>query len=207
MLDPVTICVVDDDDGVRQSLDLLLRSVGMQVEAFDSARAFLEAEAYQRCACLICDIRMPEMTGLELQDALAAAGVELDIIMLSGHGDVPTAVRAIKNGAFEFLEKPFDDHVLMDVIARVVERRTLRSGGDARRAETLACYETLTPRERDVMAEMLTGAPNKLIGHTLGVSPRTVEVHRSRILQKMEVRNLSQLVRRALEAGIGTRRP
>jgi len=206
MSEEPTVVVVDDDDGVRDSVRVLLESVGLQVITFPSATAFLESGVPEDCTCLISDVRMPGMTGIQLQEALTAAGIEIDIIMLTGHGDVRTAVQALKNGAVEFLEKPFDDEELIAAIGRILKRRAESSNGRAQRSLLLARYETLTPREREVLAEMLTGAPNKVIGHTLGVSPRTVEVHRARVLQKMEATNLPHLMRLALAAGLDRRR-
>lgn len=206
MSEEPTVVVVDDDDGVRDSVRVLLESVGLRVVTFPSATAFLDAGVPEDCTCLISDVRMPGMTGIQLQEALTAAGIEIDVIMLTGHGDVRTAVQALKNGAVEFLEKPFDDEELIAAIGRILKRRAESSNGRAQRSLLLARYETLTPREREVLAEMLTGAPNKVIGHTLGVSPRTVEVHRARVLQKMEATNLPHLMRLALAAGLDRRR-
>src|SRR5690606_25315514 len=162
MSEEPTVVVVDDDDGVRDSVRVLLESVGLQVITFPSATAFLESGVPEDCTCLISDVRMPGMTGIQLQEALTAAGIEIDIIMLTGHGDVRTAVQALKNGAVEFLEKPFDDEELIAAIGRILKRRAESSNGRAQRSLLLARYETLTPREREVLAEMLTGAPNKV---------------------------------------------
>lgn len=197
-----TIAVVDDDDGFRESLCTLLEADGFAVEPFASAMAFLESETGLSCDAVVCDLRMPRMTGLELQETLRDAGSHLAVIILSGHADVPTAVRALKSGALEFLEKPVDAEILLAAVRRAVEQKATQAARRMQRAEVRARYDSLTPREREVLAEMLTGHPNKVIGHSLGVSPRTVEVHRSRILHKMQVRNLSHLLRVVLDTGL-----
>lgn len=204
--DPV-IAVVDDDGAVRDSLRLLLLTSGYQVAAFSSPLDFLESDAPERCACLVVDVRMPEMTGLEVQERLVAAGRALPVIVMTGHGDVPLAVSAMKAGAVDFIEKPFDEDVLLTAL-----RTALSRPGPARAAamvaeegpspDMLARLSALTPREQDVLQGLVDGKPNKIIAFDLSISPRTVEIHRARVMEKMRADSLSQLVRLALAAGI-----
>jgi two-component system, LuxR family, response regulator FixJ len=197
------IFIVDDDDAVRDSLELLLRSSGFaSVVAYASARHFLAEAAPMPGECLLLDVRMPDMDGLELQEELNRRGIRLPVIIMTGHGDVPIAVRAMKAGAMDFIEKPFSDELLVDCV-----RRARRQAEEARREGAEADdvrrrLQILTPRERDVLQGMIAGHPNKLIAHALGISPRTVEIHRARVMDKMAARSLSALVRMALAAGI-----
>ncbi len=206
MTDRPMICVIDDDRGFAESLRCLLESEDFEVRLYEGGRAFLDQKGWRGCACLVVDVQMPGMSGLELQDHLVATGNKLPLIVLTGHADVPTAVRALKNGALDFLQKPFADCAFLDAVQRAVEARDGQTLREAERTLTSERYATLTPREQEVLSEMLTGQPNKVIAHRLGVSPRTVEVHRARILQKMGVPNLSRLIRTAIETGIGCQR-
>jgi len=190
-----TVFVVDDDPAMRKSLCWLIESVGLAVETFESAQAFLDAYDSNRSGCLVLDMRMPGMSGLELQDRLRDNGVDLPAIIVTGYGDVPTAVRAMKRGAVDFMEKPFSDQILLnriqDALKRDLDRRALRK----RVAAVAACAERLSPREREVMDRVVQGKPNKVIAAELGLSPKTIEVHRARVMEKMEARSLADLIR------------
>jgi two-component system response regulator FixJ len=193
------ILVVDDDNAVRESTCALLKSAGLKVKDYASAKALL-ADHPQTGSCLIADIRMPEMDGLELQEEVVRRGIDLAIIIMTGHGDVPLAVRAMKAGALDFIEKPFDDETMLSSVRRALE---INKQTRDRRAEAKAAQELLallTPRERTVLEQLVAGRSNKIAAHELGISPRTIEIHRARIMDKMNARNLSDLVRIALAA-------
>lgn len=196
-----TVYVVDDDDAVRDSLALLLEAAGLRVEAFAGAAEALRRCRDQRPACVVTDVRMPEMDGLELQQQLSRLHARLPVIVITGHGDVPLAVQAMKAGAADFIEKPFSDQVILASIEAAVVRggRGAASTVTGKFAERLA---RLTPRERDVFHQLIVGHPNKVIAHNLSISARTVEIHRARVMEKMEVRSLPELVRLAIEAGV-----
>lgn len=199
------VFVVDDDADVRDSLCALLESAGLRAEAFASPKKFLASAAPTRSGCLIADIRMPEMDGLELQQQLSNRGAKLAVIIITGHGDVPLAVRAMKAGAIDFIEKPFDDEILLASV-----RRALAVGERAREEVALANtakerIAALTPRERQVLELLVTGKQNKVIAHELEISPRTIEIHRAHLMDKMQVRSFSELVRLAIAAGISPR--
>jgi len=196
-----TVFVVDDDAAVRDSLAFLLEAAGFAVRTFDSAEAFLDALRPDWAGCLLTDVRMPGLSGVELQETLARRGVELPVIVMTGHGDVPLAVRAMKAGAVDFLEKPFDDAQLIERLRQCRAEDAARRARRAARAHRREALERLTPRERQVLACLVAGKPNKIIAAELGISPRTVEVHRARVLEKLEARSLPELVRIALEAG------
>jgi two-component system response regulator FixJ len=198
------IYIVDDDDAVRESLSALLESFGYETMTFESAAAFLAICNSVTAGVLLADIRMPDMDGLELLERVGLICRGLGVVIITGHGDVPLAVRAIKSGAVDFLEKPFTTEI---VIAAV--ENALRQGDSARRnasdnAEITARLDQLTAREREVMEGLVAGLPNKTIAYDLGISPRTVEIHRARVMDKMQANSLSELVRLALKAGIGT---
>jgi two-component system response regulator FixJ len=198
-----TIFIVDDDEAVRDSLQALLQAMGFkQISAYESSLRFLEAAKPQPGDCLLLDLRMPDMDGLELQTELNRRAVRLPVIVMTGHGDVPIAVRAMKAGAADFIEKPFPDDLLIDSVRRALalSAATLRVSEEV--SETVRRLGTLTAREREVLEGMVTGHPNKVIAHDLGISPRTVEIHRARVMEKMDARSLSALVRMALAAGI-----
>lgn len=197
------IYIVDDDPAIRDSLLLLLQSAGFaNVVAYASAREFLARAVPTVGECLLLDVRMPDMDGLELQQELNRRGIRLPVIVMTGHGDVPIAVRAMKAGASDFIEKPFSDDLLLDCVRRARQHAAEASREDAAAEETRRRLETLTPRERQVLEGMVTGQPNKLIAFDLGISPRTVEIHRARVMEKMQARSLSALVRMALAAGV-----
>jgi two-component system response regulator FixJ len=202
MADPILI--VDDDADVRDSLRALLESAGFEVRDFDSAKAVLAEGALAKGACLIADIRMPDMDGLALQEELVNRRVGIPVIIVTGHGDVPLAVRAMRAGAIDFIEKPFDDELLLKSI-----ERALQIGKDSRNqasfAETAAArVGQLTERERQVLERLVAGQPNKVIAYELDISPRTVEIHRAHVMEKMQARSLSDVVRFALAAGVNS---
>jgi two-component system, LuxR family, response regulator FixJ len=192
------ICVVDDDDSVRDSLRELLESSGYAVEDYNSAIRFLASDAVTRCQCLIADVRMPEMDGMALQRELTRRGHRLPIIVVTGHGDIPLAVRALKAGAADFLEKPFNDEALLAGIRSAIEiaEAAPKAGADA--AVVAARMNALTEREREVLELLVLGHANKVVAQKLTISFRTVEIHRARVLSKMEARSIAELVRLVL---------
>ena len=194
--------VIDDDEAMRDSLEFLLDTAGLRVRASASAKAFLKTIPDPALGCVVTDIRMPDMTGLELIKALRAAGHDYPVIVITGHGDVALAVEAMKAGVIDFIEKPFDDETLLAAIAIALDRSP-SSAGEAspeRQAITERLAE-LSPRERDVLRGVIDGKPNKVIAYDLGISPRTVEVYRANLMTKMRAASLSELVRMALVAG------
>jgi two-component system, LuxR family, response regulator FixJ len=192
--------VIDDDEAIRESLSLLLESAGLSVRTYASATAFLGALPNLGVGCVLIDVQMPGLNGLELQRRLTQLGIRLPVIVMTGHGDVPIAVEALKAGATDFLEKPFDDVQLLAVVSSALaasEQTHDEAIAMARIAERLA---SLTPREREVLGHLVAGQPNKTIAYDLGASPRTIEVHRARVMEKMGARSLSELVRFAIAA-------
>jgi FixJ family two-component response regulator len=191
------VYIVDDDRAVRDSLSLLLNSVGIGNQTFDSATAFLAAFQPDRIACLVADIRMPVMSGLELQNELKARKATIPVIFITGHGDVPMAVNAMKDGAMDFLTKPFRDQDLLDRVRAALSGSRAEFDSTLKIKDVRERYESLTPRETEVMELVVKGSANKVIAMDLGVSQRTVELHRARVMQKMSVRSLAELVRLA----------
>lgn len=191
---PEWVFVVDDDLSVREALSSLIRSVGLRVETYPSAAAFLEAERPPGVACLILDVRMPGLSGLELQSRMAQSGPAIPIIFITGHGDIPMTVRAIKAGAVEFLPKPFRDQDLLDAIAQSLAQARAAQQARAATQAVRARFETLTPREREVLALMVQGLRNKQSADRLGISEVTVKVHRHHVMEKMGARSLPMLV-------------
>lgn len=198
MTDDTTVFIVDDDEAVRDSLGFLMQSVGLKARSFESAQAFLDAYQSHDAGCLVLDIRMPGMSGLELQERMNGAGITIPIIFISGHGDVPMAVRALKAGAFDFIQKPFNDQTLLDCVQRAIQEDMGRREERAARSDVMQRIESLTPREREVLDLVVAGHPNKVIGAELGVSQKTVEAHRARVMEKLEAKSLSELVRLSL---------
>jgi two-component system, LuxR family, response regulator FixJ len=196
-----TIFVVDDDAAVRDALKLLLRSVGQAVETFGSAQEFLEAYSEDRPGCLVLDIRMPGMSGLELQQRLNEKHSILPIIFITGHGDVPMAVEAMQAGAVDFIQKPFRDQDLIDRINQALEKDGSNRAALGERNDIRRRLETLTPREREVLDLVVHGKANKVIAGDLKLSQRTVEIHRARVMEKMQASSLAHLVRMVLEVG------
>ena len=199
--DPI-VFVVDDEPAIRDSLALLLRSVGLPTRTFESAQSFLDAFRPVPNSCLLADVRMPGMSGLELQETLRARGLKVPVIVLTGHGDIAMAVRAMKAGAADFIEKPYNDQVLIDAVHRALaaSQGAPVSPPAADRAAVEARIATLSPREREVMQLVVEGKPNKVIATRLGLSTRTVEVHRAKVMEKMQAASLAELVRLALAA-------
>jgi len=194
-LNAATIYVVDDDDGMRRALSLLLNTVGYKTAAFASPKDFLDTFKPDAAGCLVLDIRMPGMSGLELQQHLNRMGSMLPVIFITGHGDVPMAVQAMKEGAFEFVQKPFRDQDLLDRINHALEQDKENRSSLARSADVLQRIESLTPREKQVMGLVVDGAANKVIAIDLGLSERTVEIHRAKVMEKMGARSVAHLVK------------
>ena len=197
---PATVFVVDDDDAVRTSLRLLLKSVGLPVETFGSAQEFLDSFDADRAGCLVLDIRMPGMSGLELQQKLNEMHAITPIVFITGHGDVPMAVEAMQHGAVDFIQKPFRDQDLIDRINQALERDKENRAGLKERDAIRRRMEQLTPREREVLDLVTQGKANKVIAGDLNVSQRTVEIHRARVMEKMGASSLAHLVRMVIEA-------
>lgn len=195
-----TVFVIDDDDAVRDALGMLIRSVGLEDAPFASALAFLEHYSSELRGCLLVDIRMPGMSGMDLQEELLARGSALPIIFITGHGDVQMAVKAMRRGAFDFLLKPFHDQELLDRIHHALKLDSERHDEQAALQEIQRRLDTLTPRERQVMGLVVEGLANKVIASKLGLSQRTVELHRAKVMDKMQATSLAQLVRIAMRA-------
>ena len=190
--------VIDDDADVRQSLAFLLTAAGFAVRVHESAVAFLAVLAEAREGCVVTDIRMPQMNGLELQRRLGELKAGLPVIVMTGHGDVPLAVEAMKAGAVDFIEKPFDDEVLLSAVRAALARRARESARDALTLEIRDRFKRLSEREREVLNRLVAGKANKMIAFELGISPRTVEIYRANVMTKMQADSLSELVRMAL---------
>jgi two-component system, LuxR family, response regulator FixJ len=190
-----TVFVVDDDPAIRESLRWLIESVGLNVKVFPTAQEFLEGYDPSTPGCVVLDIRMPGMSGLDLQNELATREIPVPIIIITGHAEVPVAVRALKAGAMDFIEKPFSDQLLLDRIRRAIEVDAQSRRVRSEQAEVAARLGQLTPREREVMDLVIAGKANKVIASELGLSPKTVEVHRAHVMKKMQVASLADLVR------------
>ncbi|HEX7060897.1 MAG TPA: response regulator [Woeseiaceae bacterium] len=190
-----TVFIVDDDRNILRAMQFLLKSVGLRSEVFASGDEFLEAFDAKRPGCLVLDIRMPGLGGLELQERLLGIRSSLPIIFVTGHGDVPMAVEAMQKGAFDFVQKPFSEDDLLGRIQAALAADRRERDEQARRADVASRLGLLTAREREVMELVVTGKPNKVIAYELGVSQRTVEIHRARVMDKMQARSLADLVR------------
>ena len=198
-----TVFVVDDDEAVRSSLRLLLKSVGLAAVALPTAQEFLSKYDPQQPGCLILDVRMPGMSGLELQEQLNVRGAMIPVIFITGHGDVPMAVEAMQQGAFDFLQKPFRDQDLIDRIQRALSKDQANRAELREKSRVRERLQTLTPREREVLDLVTSGKPNKIMAADLGVSQRTVEIHRARVMEKMNASSLAQLVRMVMDMNEG----
>jgi RNA polymerase sigma factor (sigma-70 family) len=189
------VFVIDDDPSVRTSLKFLINTVGLQVESFDSAEAFLSGKSLDRPSCLVLDVRLHGMSGLDFQRELTARSLCTPIVFITGHGDIPMSVRAMKAGAVEFLTKPFRDQDLLDAIRIALERDQARRDQEKKAKELQQCFDSLTPREREVVSMVVSGMLNKQIAGQLGTAENTVKVHRSRAMEKMHAQSVADLVR------------
>jgi len=193
------VMVVDDDSGVRNAMRILLKSVGLDSVLYASAQEFLAAYQPAQPGCLLLDIRMPGMSGLELQQQLNLRGAVIPVIFMTGHGDVPMAVEAMQQGAFDFLQKPFRDQDLLDRIQKAIAKDAQSRASLGEHERIRAHLQTLTAREREVLDLMTQGKQNKVIAQDLGVSPRTIEIHRARVMEKMNAQSVAELVRMMLD--------
>lgn len=200
MADEVSVHIVDDDDAIRDSLSFLLRTAGITARTYESPLPFLEAMPIASPSCVITDVRMPEMTGMDLIRRLQGIDPELPVIVITGHGDVPLAVEAMKLGAVDFIEKPFDDEVLLASVRSALKRQTRSGQAEGEREAAVARLASLSTRERQVLDGLVAGSPNKTIAFDLGISPRTVEVYRANLMTKTQASSFSELVRTALLA-------
>ncbi len=196
------VYVVDDDDAMRDSLNFLLAAAGFSVLVFDSATSFLAALPSGQVGCFVTDVRMPGMDGIELLKRVKATNPHLSVVVMTGHGDVPLAVAAMKLGAADFIEKPFEDERLVETIRAALDGAESTANGEAASAELFARVESLSPRERQVMQGLVEGLSNKAIARDYDISPRTVEVYRANLMTKMQAANLSELVRMAMRVGV-----
>jgi len=196
------VFIIDDDPLYRGSTERLVRSVGLRVQSFESAREFLSSRRPNVASCLVLDVRMPGLSGLDLQLELAKVGVQMPIIFVTGHGDIPMSVQAMKAGAVEFLAKPFRDQALLDAINQAIERDRVTRRQRARSVELRRRYESLGPREREVFECVVSGMLNKQIADKLGTTERTIKFHRGQIMRKMEAKSVAELVRFAYGLGI-----
>jgi len=197
------VMVVDDDSGVRNAMRALLKSVGISATLYPSAQEFLAAFDPHQPGCLLLDIRMPGMSGMDLQQELNLRGAVVPVIFMSGHADIPMAVEAMQHGAFDFLQKPFRDQDLLDRIQRAIAKDTERRLALGERSRIKTHLESLTDREREVLELLTKGKQNKQIAQELGVSPRTIEIHRARVMEKMDAQSVAELVRMMLDLGNG----
>lgn len=204
MSDRKLVHIVDDEEAIRRSASFMLKTSGYAVETWANGAEFLKEIRHVPEGCILLDVRMPEMDGLEVQQALLERGVTMPVIVLTGHADVSIAVRAMKAGAVDFLEKPFEKAVLIGSIETAFARIAAADTVVARSAEAEVVLAILTPREREVLEGLAQGLPNKTIAYDLGISPRTVEVHRANLMAKLDVRSLSDALRLAFAAGLGT---
>lgn len=204
MTDKKLIHVVDDEDTVRRSVTFMLKTSGYQVETWSSGQAFLKEVKHAEHGCILLDVRMPEIEGLEVQRMLAERGVTMPIVIMTGHGDISIAIRAMKGGAVDFLEKPFEKAVLIGAIEEAFQRIANATNLSLRAVEAETILGALTAREREVLDGLAKGLPNKTIAYDLNISPRTVEVHRANVMTKLDVRSLSDALRIAFAAGLGT---
>jgi FixJ family two-component response regulator len=197
-----TIFVIDDDASLRKSLSRLLRSMGFKAEAYESAERFLERERYQGVGCVILDVRMPGLSGMDLHDVLIKGGNDLPIVFISGHGNIPMSVQAMKKGAIDFLPKPFDEKELLAAVESAVDRDRKKKSEAAEKVAVLHHIEMLTPREYELLPYIVSGMLNKQIAFKLGIAEKTVKIHRRRIMEKLGAHSIQELVRLAEKASI-----
>jgi len=203
MTDKPLVHLVDDDEAIRRSASFMLRTSGFVVKTYASGQELLAVGKQLEAGCILLDVRMPGMDGLEVQQALLEQGTRLPVVVMTGHGDVSVAVQAMKAGAVDFLEKPFEKAQLLSALQEGMERLSQAGGRVARADEASARLDVLTPREREVLAGLVRGHPNKTIAYDLGISPRTVEIHRANVMSKLGVASLSEALRIAFAAGMG----
>jgi FixJ family two-component response regulator len=197
-----TVFIIDDDASVRTSLERLLRSAGFDVETFATAELFLEREHYDGIGCLVLDVRMPGISGIDLQNELSKADYSMPIVFITGHGNIPMGVQAIKKGAVDFLAKPFDDEELLQAVREAIEKDNQARAGHAEVHNIRGRLELLTPRELEILRYVITGMLNKQIAYELGIAEKTVKVHRGRVMEKLGVGSVAELVRLAEKADI-----
>jgi two-component system response regulator FixJ len=202
MTEKSVIHVIDDDDALRDSLQFLLSAAGYETRVYESAESFLQLPPQNMGGCIITDVRMPGMSGIELLRELKKIAPLLPVVVMTGHGDIPLAVEAMKLGAIEFIEKPFDDEVLIASVGNAIGQIEQGSRKESQRAQILAKLAQLSPRERQVLDGLIAGNANKVMAFDLGISPRTVEIYRANVMTKMEANSLSDLVRMAILAGV-----
>lgn len=202
MSNDAVVHVIDDDDAARESLEFLLRSAKFKVRSYDSAKNFLGAVSGLRSGCVITDVRMPEINGIELLRKVREMDLRLPVIVITGHGDVPLAVEAMRAGAIDFLEKPYDDDILLASVRHALGQADRQAAQSMEKAALHERLTTLSSREREVLDGLVAGQPNKIIAFNLGISPRTVEIYRANVMTKMQAGSLSELVRMALIAGL-----
>jgi len=205
MADDYPIYLVDDDDAVRRSVGFMLKTSGFEVESYVDGPQFLKESRSLQPGCVLLDIQMPEMDGLEVQRELKDRGIPFPVIVMTGHGDVDVAVKAMKAGAVDFIEKPFAKETMVEALEEGRETISQTRSRSARKERAQLLLNGLTPRERDVLEGLVAGYPNKTIGYDLGISARTVEIHRANLMRKLDVHNLSDLLRIAFAAGLGER--
>ena len=193
-----TVFVIDDDEAVRDSVRWLVESVDLAVETFSSAQSFLDSYDPARTGCILADVRMPGMSGLEMQQVLSTLPPGPPLIVVTGHGDVQMAVHAMKAGAFDFVEKPFNDSRLLDLVQKAVSESLSDAGRRAEQAEVAACIEKLTPREAEVLEQLMKGLSNKGVANTLGISDKTVEAHRAKVMEKLEAVSFADLMKKVM---------
>lgn len=198
-----SVYLVDDDDDVRRSVGFMLKTSGYTVESFENGTEFLKKTRTLEPGCVLLDIQMPEMTGLEVQEEMRQRGLLFPVVVMTGHGDIDVAVKAMKAGAIDFIEKPFAKEEMLGAISEAFDRLDHSDARKQRRADAQLLINALTPREYEVLEGLVKGHPNKTIGYDLGISPRTVEIHRANVMKKLDVFNLSDLLRIAFAAGVG----